>query len=189
MEDSMETTMTRRTFAQRAAKIFSAAAILCVGGTIMTGCILNAANVKSLINMLITSIQNILKVATNAPWASDLSAALAALQSAEQNWSAGGAVTLIDDALNTVTAVLAAIPLTAVYSPLVDIIVAGIEAVLSVIPVTPAVTRLRGVISSNPHYGRIVLNKPNWRHETPQGAYKAQWNGLCKQIGLPQAEL
>jgi hypothetical protein len=154
----------------------------------LTGCALTVDNVKSLINVLIGSIQNILKVATNAPWAAGLSAALAALQNAEQNWTAGSATTLIDDALNTVTAVLAVIPLTAVYSPLVDIVVAGIEAVLAVLPVTPSVTKLRGALDKNPHHGRIVLNKKSLRHETPQGAYKAQWNGMCKEIGLPQAE-
>lgn len=154
----------------------------------LAGCSLSEANVKSLINVLIASIQNILKVSTGAPWASDLSAALAALQTAEAGWTAGSVTTLIDDALNTVTAVLAVIPFTAVYSPLVDIVVAGIEAVLAVLPITPAVTKLRGAISTNPHHGRIVLNKTNLRHETPQGAYKAQWNGICKQIGLPQAE-
>lgn len=155
----------------------------------LTGCVLTAANAKSLINVLITSIQNILKVATGAPWAADLSNALSALQTAEQGWTAGGAVTLIDDALNTVTAVLAVIPFTALYSPLVDIVVAGIEAVLAVLPVAPATTKFRVTLSANPHHGRIVLNKPSLRHETPQGAYRAQWNGICKQIGLPQAEM
>lgn len=154
----------------------------------LTGCSITEASVKSLLKVLITSIENILKVATGAPWAADLSAALAALQSAAAGWTVGSATTLIDDALNAVTAVLAVIPLTAVYSPLVDIIVAGIEAVLAVLPMTPAVTRLRGTISTNPHHGRIILNKTSLRHETPQGAYKAQWNGICKQIGLPQAE-
>lgn len=180
--------MNRREFSKMAGTVLMA---LATGGVALfaEGCILNATNVKSLINVLITSIQNILKVATGAPWAADLSAALAALQSAEQNWSAGGAVTLIDDALNTVTAVLAVIPLTAVFSPLVDIIVTGIEAVLAVLPITPSVTKLRGALSANPHHGRIALNKTNWKHETPQGAYKAQWNGICKQIGLPQAEM
>ena len=180
--------MTRRAFG----KGFGILALSATAGTSLftEGCALTPANVKALINVLITSIQNfILKVATGASWSVDLSAALAALQSAEQNWTSGGPITLIDDALNTITAVLAVIPLTAVFSPLVDIVVAGIEAVLAVIPVTPAVTKLRGTISTNPHHGRVVLRKPSLLHETPQGAYKAQWNGTCKQIGLPQAEL
>ena len=163
---------------------------LALGGSLITaGCVLTPANVKSLINVLITSIENILKVATNAPWEAQLSAALVALQTAEMNWTSGGAVAIIDDALNTVTDVLAMIPLTALYSPLVDIVVAGIEAVLAVLPVGVALPKLRAAISNNPHHGRVVLNKTSLRHETPQGAYKAQWNDICKQIGLPQSEM
>lgn len=179
--------MTRRGFG----KLTGAGMLaLAFGASIFaSGCALTPANVKALVNILINSIENILKVATNAPWAANLAVALAALQSAEQNWSSGGPITLIDDALNTITDVLAVIPLTAVFSPLVDLIVSGIEAVLAVIPVTPAVTNMRASLSTNPHHGRMVLNKPSWKHETPQGAYKAQWNGTCKQIGLPQAEL
>jgi hypothetical protein len=179
-------TLTRRDFGKYAGKFLL---LMGASGSVLTGCILTPTNVKALINMLISSIENILKVATNAPWATDLAAALAALQSAEQNWTAGGAVTLIDDALNTITAVLAVIPLTAVYSPLIDLIVSGIEAVLAVLPISASVTRLRGSLSNNPHHGRVMLNKPNLWHETPQGSYKAQWNSICRQIGLSQAEL
>jgi len=179
--------MNRRTFVGR---IGSFGILALAGGvSVFTGgCVLSAANVKSVINVLITSIQNILKVATGAPWAADLSAALAALQAAMQNWAAGGAVTLIDDALNTVVAVLAVIPLTAVFSPLVDIIVSGVEAVLSVLPIAAVSTKLRVAVATNPHHGRIALNKPSLFHETPSGAYKHQWNGICDQIGLPQAK-
>lgn len=165
------------------------AMVLVTGGSVLTGCTLSASNVKSLIGVLISSIQNILKVASGAPWVGDLSNALTALQNAEQNWTAGSATTVIDDALNTVTAVLAVIPLTAVFSPLIDIIVSGIEAVLAVLPVASVSTKLRVALASNPHHGRVILNKPGLFHETPQGAYKAQWNGIAKQIGLPQAEL
>jgi len=175
---------TRRGFIGKAALALISFATLS-----LTGCALTPANAKALINVLITSIQNILKVSTNAPWVGDLAAALTALQTAEASWSAGGTVAVIDDALNTLTAVLAVIPLTAIYSPLVDIVVAGIEAVLAVLPVATGSAKLRAAISSNPHHGRIVLNKKSLRHETPQGAYKSQWNGLCKQIGLPQAEM
>ena len=96
---------------------------------------------------------------------------------------------IIEPVACAITAVLAVIPLTAVYSPLVDLVVSGIEAVLAVLPVTAVSTRLRGSISGNPHHARVVLNKTTWRHETPQGAYRAQWNGICNEIGLPQAKL
>src|ERR1700678_1185449 len=139
--------LSRRTFGKSLMSAFMA--LVALSSTSLTGCSLTEANVKSLINVLITSIQNILKVSTGAPWASDLSAALAALQTAEAGWTSGSATTLIDDALNTITDVLAVIPLTAVYSPLVDIVVAGIEAVLTVLPVTPAITKLRGTILTN----------------------------------------
>ena len=180
--------MNRREFGKR---IGATSLFLLIGGTAFfaEGCALTAANAKALINVLINSVNSILKVATGAPWAGDLAAALTALQTAEQSWTAGGAVTVIDDALNTLTAVLAVIPLTAIYSPLVDIVVSGIEAVLAVLPVASVSTKLRVALASNPHHGRVVLNKTTWLHHTPQGAYKAQWNGICKQIGLPQAEM
>ena len=160
-----------------------------VGAMGSVGCTLSLAGVQALLAVLIASIQSILKVATGATWAASLSSALGGLQTAEQSWKAGGAITILEDALNSIEVVLAVIPLTAVFSPLIDIIVSGIEAVIAVIPVNPSVIKLRASLSTNPHHNRIPLRKPSLWHETPSGAFKAQYNSMAKEIGLPQAQI
>jgi hypothetical protein len=48
--------------------------------------------------------------------------------------------------------------LTAVYSPLIDILVAGIEAVLSLIPVSKTAVTANAAFVSNPHKGRAHVS-------------------------------
>jgi hypothetical protein len=157
----------------------------------MTACAINA---KALLNTVIAAVQAVLKVAApTEPWVAQLSAALNALVTAEEaSWTAGGAVTIVIDALNTIANVCAVIPLTAVYSPLIDVLVAGIDAVLAVL-VPPAGAKLKVMAIANPHRGRVVINTPRRfagvQLQTEQGAFKGQWNDLATQIGLPQAKI
>lgn len=146
----------------------------------MEGC---SFSVKGMLNTILDSLNAILKVAEpNASWLPGLQNAITALQQAEAQWENTGTVSIIEDALNTVAAVCAVIPLTELYSPLIDVIVAGIEAVLNFF--APATVKL--AIKGNPHQGRVTLNKPHFA-QTYQGAYRGQWNDTARGLGLTQA--
>jgi hypothetical protein len=167
----------------------SAAVAVMPVSLIETGC---AFSVTGTINTIISALNGILTyVAGAAPWVADLQAALQALQSAETNWKAGNTPTLIIDALNTVEAVLAVIPFTAVYSPLIDIVVAGIEAIINYFaPQTVGIqySRPRATILNNPHKDRVALKEPHL-FQSQAGAWKAQYNDAATGLGLSQLKV
>jgi hypothetical protein len=183
--------MNRRNFLK---KLTAGAAIaLASGATVVTveGC---AFNITDAINTVLNSALAILKVADpSATWVGSLASAIAALQQAETSWQAGGTSTIVIDALNTIEAVLAVIPVTAPFSPLIDILVSGIEAVMAAFGLTavltPAASLKRETIVNSPHYNKAVLNGPSFRHPTWQGAYKAQWNAKAVALGLSAARI
>ena len=177
--------ISRREFAKKSALLAVATATLALPG--LEGCTGN--EVESLINTVADSALNLIAVADpGASWITPLTNAVAALKQAETTWAAGGAVAIIEEALSTVEAVLAVIPITAVYAPLVAILVSGIDAVLNALPTTPAATAALAKASMNPYHGRVTLKKPHV-FQTKVGAYKSQWNATAKQIGLPHAVL
>lgn len=157
---------------------------------LMTGC--SQTDVTGLLNTVIASGEAVLAVAEpGAPWATSLRNALAALQTADTQWKAGSPVAIIIDALNTVQAVLAVIPVTAVYSPLIGVLVAGIEAVLAALPAPTSSSGLeaRRAALRSPYLGAVKLNGRSLAHPTYSGAYKAQWNAKAKALGLQAALL
>jgi hypothetical protein len=168
----------------------AAVAVLTPLTVLETGC---AFSVSGTLSVIIEAVGGILSyVGGSLPWVADLQAALTALQTAEANWKAGSPAAIVIDALNTVEAVLAVIPLTAIYSPLIDIIVSGIEAVLNYFTpaTTPPVTltKPRSTAQTNPHLGRIPLKQPH-SLQTYQGAFKDQFNETAKGLGLTAAEI
>jgi hypothetical protein len=183
--------MNRRKFLTRLA---SATAIaLAAGATTVTleGC---TFNITDAINTVLNSALAILNVLEpNSSLYTQLKDAITALEQAEGTWQAGGASTIVVDALNTIEAVLAVVPVTAPYAPLIDILFAGIEAVMSAFGLTTQLSALssakRPTVVNSSHYNAAVLNPPSWRHPTWQGAYKAQWNNKANTIGLPKAEI
>ena len=141
---------------RRAFLITGAALAVVPSGLALEGC--TSANIEQLINTVLTAAANILVVAEpNAPWIPDMQKAIAALQQAEQSWQAGGAVTIVIDALNTLEVITAVIPFTASYSGLIDILVAGIEAVLALFPAQAVQVSKAKVAAPNPHIGRYKL--------------------------------
>lgn len=183
--------MNRRKFLMKLAR--ATAIALATGATTVTieGC---SFNITDAINTVLNSALAILKVAEpGSAWIGDLAKAITALQSAEATWQSGGAATIVVDALNTIETVLAVIPATAAYSPLIDILVAGIEAVMSGFGLTASLSHAasakRATAVNSPHYMAAKLNGPNLLHPTWQGAYKAQWNAKAKALNLSQAEL
>lgn len=165
----------------------AAVAVLTPMTMLETGC---TFSVEGTINVIIQAVGGILSfVGGSAPWVADLQAALTALQTAETQWKAGGAVALIIDALNTVEAVVAVIPFTMVYSPLIDIIVSGIEAVINFFaPQSMKFTRARATEQNNPHKGRVPLKTPGFA-QTYQGAFKQQFNDAATGLGLSQLKI
>lgn len=179
--------MQRREFLKRTAGIGALVAVA-PSALLVEGC---SVNVKALLNTVINSAEAIIKVAApNAPWLQPLESAITALQQAEQQWSAGGAVQIVISALNTVQAVLAVIPVTAVYSPLIAVLVAGIEAVLAALVPQPAPTPVTLNAARNPYLttNKVALAKPH-TFQTYQGAYRSQWNATAVKIGLAQAKI
>jgi hypothetical protein len=138
----------------------------------LTGC--NADNVEGILNTVLESSEAVLKVAEpGAAWVGPFSEAVTALETAEANWKAGSTVTIVIDALNTLSAVAAVIPFTAAYSPLINLLVAGIDAVLGAIPQAAG----NKALAPNVRTGRTSLQKPHLL-ETRVGAYKKQWNAI-----------
>jgi hypothetical protein len=168
----------------------SLAALVALPSTLISGC---AFSVSDTISTIITAIGGILSyVGSSQPWAAALQAALAALQTQVAAWKAGGAAQYLIDALNAVEAVLAVIPLTAVYSPLIDLIVSGIEAIINYFAPTSAgpgpMSIAKSPASGNPHKNRIALKAPG-ALQSPVGAFKSQWNDACVGLGLAQLKL
>jgi len=157
----------------------------------MEGC---TFNITDAINTVLSSALAIIKVAEpGAAWVAPLASAIAALQQAETSWQSGGAATLVIDALNTIEAVLAVIPVTATYAPLISILVAGIEAVMAAFGLTAqlsaAASAKRPTIINSPYYGKTTLTAPNFWHPSWTGAYRHQWNQECDTLRMPQARI
>lgn len=163
--------MNRRVLLCRAAV---SGAVLLIPPVFLTGC----SDTTELLNTVISAVDGVLAVAEpGAAWAVSLQKALSALQSAETTWVAGGPVQVVIDALNTIMAVTAVIPLTAAYSPLIDVLVAGIEAVLEVLQPTTATANVASrAVGPNPHMGRATI-KPHW-FESKVAAFKRQWDAV-----------
>ena len=176
--------LSRRDFAKLSAGGAALAALAPV--TIMEGC---SVNVTSLINAVINSVTAIIRVADpSATWLPGLVKALAALQAAEATWTNTGTVSVIIDALDVLEAVCAVIPLTALYSPLIDILISGIEAVLAALPSqTQQVLKLRAHVAGDPHHGRVPLRKPHF-WQSHESAYRSQWNEMAGSINLNAAK-
>jgi len=175
---------TRREFG-RNVLIVGGAALVLPEMLLSEGCTVNA---ESLLNTVIDSIMAILKVAEpTASWFPTLSAALAALQAAANNWKKGGAATIVIEALDTVENVLAVIPVTAVYSPLVAVLVVGITAVLNALPVSLKMAS-KVNLRTNVYVNRVQLRKRRF-WQTYQGAYRSQWNEVADGLGLPAAKI
>lgn len=179
--------LNRRTLLQRLGMAGTALAFTMPMTFIATGC---GFSVSSTLSVIIQALGGILGfVGGSAPWVAELQAALTALQTAEAQWKSGGASALIVDALNTLEAVLAVIPLTAVYSPLIDIVVSGIEAIISYFaPASVTFSKPRATFHSNPHMGRIPL-KQSHAFQSQEAAVKQQYNDAAVGIGLPQLKV
>jgi hypothetical protein len=167
-----------------------AVAVITPASLLTTGC---SFSVLSTLNVITEAIEEILAYVGNTqPWVTALQKALVNLQQAIATWKAGGTEAIVIDALNTLEDVTAVIPFTAAYSPLIDLIVSGIEAIINYfIPQSSSMqfTKPRAESLKNPHIGRVVLKTPSLFHPTYAGAFKAQYNDLAVGIGLSQLRI
>ena len=185
--------LSRRSFFSRGAIAVGVLAI--APSLLLTGC---AVNIKQLLSTIVSQMQAILKVATpNASWLTDVESALVAVQAGISNWDSTGLLTEIDSALNAALGVLGTIPQTALYAPLVAVLVTGIETVLGLL-LTPStatnpaqlapLAQQAARVASNPYHGKVLLKKPH-AFQTQLAAYKEQWNSTASSIGLPAARI
>lgn len=127
-------------------------------------------------------------VEPNAPWVAEFKNAIAALMVAEQQWQTGGTVQIVIDALNTIVAITAVIPLTAPYSPLIDILVAGIEMVITaLVPSAAPPATVKATRQGNPHVGAYAI--PHRTFHSQSSTFKWCWNQAAVEHNLNQAVL
>lgn len=160
--------MNRRKFVQRFALVTAGGAV--VGS--LTGCPWTTGQTVNEINVILDQAANILVVIEpNAPWLKPFQNAIVALKSAEQQWQGGGSVQILISALNTVEEVLAVVPETASYAPLIAVLVGGIEAVLAALPQAQASAAAR-MAKPNPYRGKVTMT-------ASAASFKKAWNDAC----------
>jgi hypothetical protein len=197
-EKTMKAQLDRRKFMSALAAIgvvgrFAGIIALSPVAFMMTAC---SFSVSGVLNVIIGAVQGILTIAGDAPWATELSAALATLQQQIAAWKTGSPAAIVIDALNTIEAIAAVIPFTAVFSPLIDLLVSAIESVIDYFTSQPAnaiaairFTHARSTRQTNAHIGRVACAVPDKTHPTYEGALKAQWNALASSLQLPKAAI
>lgn len=152
----------------------------------LTGC--TSASTVNEINVVLTEATNILVVADpNAAWVPDLKAAVVALKTSEASWQAGGPIQDVDDALNTIIAVTAVIPQTEKYSPLIDVLVAGVEVILGALPVTSSAVTAHAITVNNPHLGMVTIPHKFAHSRTKE--FIAAWNKAAVDNDLATATI
>lgn len=111
------------------------------------------------------------------------------LKAATANFSTGGSIAIVNDALTAASIVLASIPQTAAFAPLVPIAEAAIDILIANIGGTPAPTTVAAAHAriAGPHYTYPSAQIPHRIFRSPQGDFKAAWNDTAKKNGLKQA--
>lgn len=153
--------LTRRTFA----KLTAAFAALP-----LTGC----GSVKSYITIIIGAVQSILAYVPG-PLATQITAALGALEAAVKNWTGGTITQTVVEALNALQAVLDTIPLGATVDALIAIAIAAIDAILNASGGTTVQASIRTV---------RLHQKPTYIMSTAH-AFAVKWNEASDTAGLP----
>jgi uncharacterized membrane protein len=177
--------MNRRSFLQAATVGGCGIAFVPLAG--IEGCTITASTLKSYLNTVLQSAENILALSSSSDsWYTTLSNAIKALEATESNWNGSTAVSVVVSALDTLEAVLAVIPVTAAYSSLIDILVSAIEVILTTFvksSIAALPVEMKALTSANSHRGRVPLQNPHFM-QSKVGAYKQQWNEVVKGIGL-----
>lgn len=155
----------------------AATAALVAPSFLFEGCV--STGIVNLINNILDAASKILNVVEpGATWVTAFTSAVQALKTVEATWENGGAVTIVDDALNTLLVIANAIPYTAPYADLIAVLVAGIEMVLAALPVsTTASLKSNATVTQSPYFGKVHIH-PGFL-QTRAGAFKKSWNGVA----------
>jgi hypothetical protein len=160
-------------------------AILLLGALplMTTGCTPSAAEIAADGNAVATALLSIaaLEQPTDPTAAANLTTAANALKAATANWTTGSPTADINSAATAVEVVLASIPQTAIYAPLVAITVAALDAILAATGVKSA----EATASKNPYHGMAKIHR-SLLHPTLEGAFKAAWKKAIKDINKKQ---
>lgn len=153
--------------------------LMCLMPVMLTGCTPPAAQVAASGSAVANALLSIaaLEQTTDPTAAANLVTAANALKAATANWQLGSPTSDINTAAKAVEAVLALIPVTAVYAPFVAIAVAALDAILAATGIKTAKT----VSAANPYHGKVKINR-SLRHPTMVGAFKAAWNKQAKAM-------
>lgn len=171
--------LNRRSFLKSSA---TAIVALPFASTLLVGC--SSADLKNYLNVALDSLVSILSLTNSTDsWYAGLVSAINALKATEGTWTAGTVTADIEAALKTAEAVLAVIPVTAAYSPLIDLVVTAIDTILSLfVKPSPAVSVKAK--TSNPHRNRVSLKKPGTLQSKIE-AYRQQYNDIVVGLQLP----
>ena len=169
--------ITRRQFS------FGAAIVAAAPSVLITGCAFSVTGMLSTIISALTGVLNY--VAANSSWLPQVQQVLAKLQAELAAWQAGkGVVATLEQVLNDALPILALIPLTAAYAPLIGLIVAGVESIINYFGTASAKQAMYA--QNNPYQGMVKLNTPHFA-QTWQGAFKSQFDETAKGLGLTKA--
>lgn len=123
---------------------------------------------------------------TNPTLAAQITTAANALAAITSNWQTGSKLQVFNDATNALEVVLAAIPLTAPFAPLVSIAVAAIDVLIANASQGSAgPTPVRA--SASPALLAYRATAPHIKHRllrSPEGDFKAAWNEAVKSNAL-----
>lgn len=184
METKKETNMNRREFTHCGALGIIALMLMPETET-LTGCNLS---VSDLINAVLDSAAAIVTVMEPGSYdALTFKNAVMSLTQAVTAWKSGSAISDVVQALAELENVTNIIPLTAIYSPLIDVLVAGIDAVLNTIQATSLPT-VRVGLAVTKRSGRIALDKPH-AFQSRAGAYRHQFNRLTMHLGFKNVQI
>ena len=139
------------------------AAVPPFAGISLTGC--TPDQIKNELNTVLQEAINLIALVPGAaPYLADLKAAVAALKSAEAAWQAGSPVQVLISVLDTLLDVMAAIPESAPFIQLAQILVAGIVSLLGLIPVkgSPAVQARYNPLIGKKTVKSVADSKAQW---------------------------
>jgi hypothetical protein len=173
--------MNRRNFITRST---TALALLTMAATFpLTACAFSVTGMLSTIISALTGVLNY--VAADATWLPAVQQVLAKLQTELAAWQSGtGVIATLEQVLNDALPILALIPLTAVYAPLIGLVVAGIESIINHFGTASAKRAMYA--ANNPYQGMVKLKEPHFG-QSWQGAFKSQFDDTAKGLGLTKA--
>lgn len=139
----------------------------------------------------LTNIANVYSVTAPAA-AAQLKTYAADILSVTANWNSSTGIALFNSAANGAEIILAGIPQTKDFAPLIPIAVAAIDILVANLnPAATAPATLQAHVlaapQGNPYRGRATIKHRMLR--SPEGDFKATWNETAKANGLSNLAL